>query len=62
MLAVASALGGLVRDPMALLALRAVEGLGFLLAATAGPSLIRRLADKLDPPSPAGGGGPKPVK
>ena len=43
LLAVASALGGLVRDPMALLALRAVEGLGFLFAATAGPSLIRRL-------------------
>jgi MFS family permease len=43
LLAVASALGGLVRDPATLLLLRAAEGMGFLLAATAGPSLIRRL-------------------
>ncbi len=43
LLAVASALGGFVRDPAALLVLRATEGVGFLLAATAGPSLIRRL-------------------
>lgn len=38
----ASLLGGLARDPAALLALRAVEGLGFLLAVTPAPSLIRR--------------------
>ena len=43
LLAVASALGGFVRDPATLLLLRAAEGMGFLLAATAGPSLIRRL-------------------
>lgn len=54
LLAVASALGGLVRDPLALLALRAVEGVGFLLAVTAGPSLIRRLVPPARLPSRLG--------
>ncbi|MFD0669108.1 MFS transporter [Ramlibacter sp. MAHUQ-53] len=38
----ASVAGGLTTDPLALLALRALEGLGFLLAVTPAPSLIRR--------------------
>ena len=39
----ASLLGGWARDPATLMVLRAVEGLGFLLACTPAPSLIRRL-------------------
>ena len=42
-LAAASALGGLARQPADLLVLRAVEGFGFLLVTMPGPSLIRRL-------------------
>ncbi len=42
-LAVASALGGLARQPSDLLLLRAVEGFGFLLVTMPGPGLIRRL-------------------
>ena len=41
--AVARRLCGVVRDPAVLLVLRAAEGVGFCLPATAGPSLIRRL-------------------
>lgn len=40
---VASALGGVWRDATALLVLRAVEGLGFLLTVAPAPGLIRRL-------------------
>ncbi|TFY99608.1 CynX/NimT family MFS transporter [Ramlibacter rhizophilus] len=40
---VASAAGGLVREPALLLALRAAEGLGFLLVYTPAPGLVRRL-------------------
>ena len=40
---VASLMGGFARTPMGLLALRALEGLGFLLASLPGPGLIRRL-------------------
>ena len=43
LLSAASALGGWARDASSLLALRAVEGLGFLLASMPAPSLIRRL-------------------
>jgi MFS family permease len=42
-LSAASLLGGWARDPQTLMLLRAVEGLGFLLAAMPAPSLIRRL-------------------
>lgn len=42
LLSAASAAGGFTQDPVVLLALRAVEGLGFLLAVTPAPSLIRR--------------------
>lgn len=42
-LSAASALGGAWQDATALLVLRAVEGLGFLLAVTPAPGLIRRL-------------------
>lgn len=42
LLGAASIAGGFTHDPAALLALRALEGLGFLLAATPAPSLIRR--------------------
>jgi MFS family permease len=42
-LAAASALGGVWREATALLVLRAVEGLGFLLAVAPAPGLIRRL-------------------
>jgi CP family cyanate transporter-like MFS transporter len=41
-LSAASAIGGLAQDATSLLVLRAVEGCGFLLAVTPGPSLIRR--------------------
>jgi len=40
---VASLMGGFARTPAGLLALRALEGLGFLLASLPGPGLIRRL-------------------
>ncbi|MFT3721269.1 CynX/NimT family MFS transporter [Pseudorhodoferax sp.] len=43
-LGAASLAGGLAQDAATLLALRAVEGCGFLLAATPAPSLIRRVA------------------
>ena len=42
-LSAASALGGAWQDATALLALRALEGLGFLLAVAPAPGLIRRL-------------------
>ncbi len=42
LLGAASIAGGLTHDPAALLALRALEGLGFLLTVTPAPSLIRR--------------------
>lgn len=42
LLTLASAAGGFVHDPLVLLALRALEGLGFLLAVTPAPSLVRR--------------------
>ena len=42
-LATASILGGFAQGAAGLLALRAVEGLGFLLTVTPGPALIRRL-------------------
>ena len=44
-LAIASFLGGAARTPEALLALRAAEGAGFLLASLPAPGLIRRLVD-----------------
>jgi MFS transporter, CP family, cyanate transporter len=45
----ASLLGGWAREPATLMLLRAAEGLGFLLACTPAPSLIRRLvaADRM---------------
>lgn len=43
LLALASALGALVDGAAALLALRAAEGLGFLLAVLPGPGLLRQL-------------------
>jgi MFS family permease len=43
LLAGASALGAFARGPGALMALRALEGLGFLLASMPAPGLIRRL-------------------
>lgn len=43
LLALASALGGLATSVQALLVLRALEGLGFLLVALPAPALIRRL-------------------
>ncbi len=45
LLSLASLLGGWARDPYTLMALRAAEGAGFLLAAMPAPSLIRRLVD-----------------
>ncbi len=44
-LSLASIAGGWAGDPQALMLLRAVEGVGFLLAAMPAPSLIRRLVD-----------------
>jgi MFS transporter, CP family, cyanate transporter len=44
-LSAASLFGGWAHEPQALMLLRAVEGLGFLLAAMPAPSLIRRLVD-----------------
>jgi MFS family permease len=43
LLAAASALGAIAQDATTLMALRAVEGFGFLLASMPAPSLIRRL-------------------
>ncbi|MFM8863534.1 MAG: CynX/NimT family MFS transporter [Limnohabitans sp.] len=43
LLALASAAGGLANSVQALLVLRAIEGLGFLLVALPAPALIRRL-------------------
>ena len=43
LLSAASLAGGWAREPTALMLLRAVEGLGFLLASMPAPSLIRRL-------------------
>lgn len=43
LLALASAIGGVARDLMSLLLLRAVEGFGFLLVVLPAPGLIRRL-------------------
>lgn len=43
LLALASGLGGFATSVMALLALRVIEGLGFLLVALPAPALIRRL-------------------
>jgi MFS transporter, CP family, cyanate transporter len=45
-LSAASALGGFAHDAVNLLALRAVEGAGLLLAVTPAPSLIRRFASR----------------
>ncbi len=45
LLSLASLLGGWARDAYTLLALRAVEGLGFLLVSMPAPSLIRHLVD-----------------
>jgi CP family cyanate transporter-like MFS transporter len=44
-LSIASVLGGTVSTPEALLALRAAEGAGFLLASLPAPGLIRRLVE-----------------
>lgn len=44
MLALASAAGGALRDGSGLLLLRAIEGLGFVLAVLPAPGLVRRLA------------------
>ena len=54
LLGAASLLGGFFHDPAALLVLRAAEGVGFLLAVTAGPSLIRRLVPPARLPSRLG--------
>lgn len=45
LLSLASLAGGWARDPYSLMALRAAEGAGFLLAAMPAPGLIRRLVD-----------------
>lgn len=45
LLSTASLLGGWTRDVDMLMVLRALEGMGFLLAAMPAPSLIRRLVD-----------------
>jgi len=50
-LAIASFLGGAAQTPEALLALRAAEGAGFLLAALPAPGLIRRLVEPSRLPS-----------
>lgn len=45
LLTLASLAGGFAHDPVALLALRGLEGLGFLLAVTPAPGLVRRHVD-----------------
>lgn len=45
LLSLASLAGGWARDPYTLMALRAAEGAGFLLAAMPAPGLIRRLVE-----------------
>lgn len=45
LLSAASVLGGWAQDPATLMLLRAVEGLGFLLASMPAPSLIKRLVE-----------------
>lgn len=45
LLTLASVAGGFAREPWLLLVLRAMEGLGFLLAVTPAPGLVRRLVD-----------------
>ena len=45
-LSAASAVGGFAHDAPTLLALRAIEGVGLLLAVTPAPSLIRRFASR----------------
>jgi len=45
LLSAASVLGGWASGPYSLMALRAAEGMGFLLASMPAPSLIRRLVD-----------------
>ena len=54
LLALASGLGGLATSVTALLALRAIEGLGFLLVALPAPALIRRLVTAAQLPSMLG--------
>lgn len=46
LLSAASLMGGWAQGPEALMGLRAVEGLGFLLASMPAPGLIRRLVDR----------------
>ncbi len=45
LLTLSSLAGGFAQDPLMLLALRGLEGMGFLLAATPAPGLIRRHVD-----------------
>ena len=45
LLSVSSLVGGLVTDAQSLLTLRALEGLGFLMASMPAPALIRRLVE-----------------
>ena len=54
LLALASGLGGFATSVSALLALRAIEGLGFLLVALPAPALIRRLVSPTQLPGMLG--------
>ncbi len=54
LLALASGLGGFATSVSALLALRAIEGLGFLLVALPAPALIRRLVSSVQLPGMLG--------
>jgi len=54
LLALASGLGGFATSVSALLALRAIEGLGFLLVALPAPALIRRLVSSAQLPGMLG--------
>jgi predicted MFS family arabinose efflux permease len=54
LLALASGLGGFASSVTALLALRAIEGLGFLLVALPAPALIRRLVPPVQLPGMLG--------
>jgi MFS family permease len=54
LLALASGLGGFATSVTALLVLRAIEGLGFLLVALPAPSLIRRLVPPVQLPGMLG--------